>query len=218
MGTLPSYRVDTFHHHAEKNPVARFRKVGVWWRANISESPDAVQPLLYQDNRVKAHSVLNSVCLWSCSTANIPTTTCTVGKWWVSYNTKVAWRWRTNHYLWKHRGAHYLHDGQGHKQKLAGSLISCLSSSSCSSSHLHTNSLTHSTSHIVSVCCQPSACALAHIGFLTSSTTGVINLGWLCLSYDICALIVFNFCHLRFPLCITSASLCKMCFSEWQCV
>lgn len=143
-------------------------------------------------------------------TCNIPKTTYNVEKWWVSYSAKVAWRWRTNNDLWQHIGLHYLHGGQGHKQ-----LISCLSSSSCSSSHLHTNSLTLFLS-VASL--QPVHSELAHIGFLTSPTTGVINLGWLGLSYDICALIVFNFCHLWFPLCIASASLCKMCFSEWQCV
>lgn len=144
--------------------MARFRKVGVWWRANISESLDAVEPLLYEGSTVKAHSVLNPICLWSCcsgtNTSNIPQTTYNVGKWWMSCHAEVAWRWRTYNYLWQHIGSHYLHDGREHKQKLAGQLISSLSSGSCSSSHLHTNSLTHSSSQIVSGCCQPSACAL----------------------------------------------------------
>lgn len=72
---------------------------------------------------------------------------------------------------------------------------------------------------------------LAYIGFITSWATSVKSFESLCVSYDICAVTVFNFCHLWLPLCITSATcvlvsenvfrktvnkICRLCLTRWK--
>lgn len=95
-------------------------------------------------------------------------------------------------------------------------LLSFSSSSSCTVPLTSTRPLAL-TLVLSIVNLQPKHSELPYTGFMTSLATTVISSELLCVGHDICALIVFNFCHLRFPLCIAMHNVfqwVRMCFAK----